>query len=162
MSTLKTTNIQEPSAVSAAITLDSSGNTAINGSLTIGGIAAVTTSGTQTLTNKTINASQLIDATISASKLDGGQSGAQPIFANRAWVYFSGTTISNSGNVSSVATSGTNRQVNFTTSMPDANFAAQVSSSAETNHWISARATGSVSVGFGNTTYTNVSVEVVR
>jgi hypothetical protein len=54
-------------------------------------------------------------------------SGAAPVFACRAWVNFNGTgtvAIRASGNVSSITDNGTgNYTVNFTTSMPDANYA---------------------------------------
>jgi hypothetical protein len=54
--------------------------------------------------------------------------GSAPIYACRAWVNFDGTTspgtIRASGNVSSVARSATGTyQINFTTAMPDANYA---------------------------------------
>jgi hypothetical protein len=55
-------------------------------------------------------------------------SGSAPIYACRAWVNFDGTgtvAIRASGNVSSITDNGTgNYTVNFTTAMPDANFAA--------------------------------------
>jgi hypothetical protein len=54
--------------------------------------------------------------------------GDAPIYACRAWVNFNGTgtvAIRGSGNVSSVTDNGTgDYTVNFTTPMPDANFAA--------------------------------------
>ena len=55
-------------------------------------------------------------------------SGSAPVYACRAWVNFDGTTspgtIRASGNVSSVARNGTGDfTVNFTTAMPDANYA---------------------------------------
>jgi len=53
--------------------------------------------------------------------------GSAPVYACRAWVNFDGntTSIRESGNVSSVTDSGTGRYtVNFTTSMPDNNYAA--------------------------------------
>lgn len=53
--------------------------------------------------------------------------GAAPMYACRAWVNFDGTgtvAIRASGNVSSITDNGTgNYTVNFTTSMPDANYA---------------------------------------
>ena len=58
--------------------------------------------------------------------------GGAPIFACRAWVNFNGTgtvAIRASGNVSSITDNGTgNYTVNFTTAMPDANFAVCASS----------------------------------
>ena len=55
-------------------------------------------------------------------------SGSAPVYACRAWVNFDGTLTSGniraSGNVSSVVRNGTgNYTVNFTTAMPDANYA---------------------------------------
>jgi hypothetical protein len=53
--------------------------------------------------------------------------GSAPIYACRAWVNFNGTgtvAIRASGNVSSITDNGTgNYKVNFTTAMPDANYA---------------------------------------
>jgi hypothetical protein len=55
-------------------------------------------------------------------------SGTAPVYACRAWVNFNGTgtvAIRGSGNVSSITDNGTgNYTVNFTTAMPDANYAA--------------------------------------
>jgi hypothetical protein len=96
----------------------------------------VGTTDTQTLTNKTINASQLVnasvttakiaDANITAAKLDGAQSGSAPIYAARAWVNFDGTgavAIRASGNVTSITDNGVgDYTINFTTAMPDANY----------------------------------------
>jgi hypothetical protein len=54
-------------------------------------------------------------------------SGSAPIYACRAWVNFNGTgtvAIRASGNVSSITDNGTgDYTVNFTTAMPDANYA---------------------------------------
>jgi hypothetical protein len=53
--------------------------------------------------------------------------GSAPVYACRAWVNFNGTgtvAIRASGNVSSITDNGTgNYTVNFTTAMPDANYA---------------------------------------
>jgi hypothetical protein len=51
--------------------------------------AVDTANGLQTLTNKTINALQLVDGTITAPKLNGGQSGSAPVYGPRAWAQFS-------------------------------------------------------------------------
>jgi hypothetical protein len=108
----------------------------------------VGTTDTQTLTNKTINGSQLVDASvatakiidanittakiadanITAAKLDGAQSGSAPIYGARAWVNFDGTTspptIRASGNVTNVTKNDTgDYTINFTTAMPDINYA---------------------------------------
>lgn len=67
------------------------------------------------------------NASITAPKLSGAQTGSAPIFGVRAWVNFNGTgtvAIRASGNVSSITDNGTgDYTVNFTTSMPDANYA---------------------------------------
>jgi len=59
--------------------------------------------------------------------MGGNQSGAAPVFAARAWVHFSGVgtpTILAGGNVSSITDNGVgDYTVNFTTPMPDGNYA---------------------------------------
>jgi hypothetical protein len=77
MSTLAATNLKHESSASNNIVLDASGNTAISGSATVGGVAVVTTTGTQTLTNKTLT-SPTIGGTpvMSASVITSGTSQA--------------------------------------------------------------------------------------
>jgi len=66
------------------------------------------------------------DASITAAKLDGAQTGSAPIFGTRAWVNFNGigTVGTNaSGNVSSITDNAVGTYtVNFTTSLPDGNY----------------------------------------
>lgn len=80
------------------------------------GSGAVVLGTSPTLTTPNINSAQF--ATVS---------GTAPIYACRAWVNFNGTgtvAISASGNVSSITDNGTgDYTVNFTTAMPDANYA---------------------------------------
>jgi len=90
----------------------------IDGSGTITGASTLaTTVASPTLTTPNINSAQF--ATVS---------GTAPIYPCRAWVNFNGTgtvAIRASGNVSSITDVGTgNYTVNFTTAMPDTNFAA--------------------------------------
>lgn len=77
-----------------------------------------------------VTTAKVADANITAAKLDGAQSGSAPIYAARAWVNFNGTStvaIRASGNVSSITDNGTgDYTVNFTTAMPDANYAVTV------------------------------------
>ena len=58
-------------------------------------------------------------------------SGSAPVYACRAWVNFNGTgtvAIRESGNVSSITDNGTGHYtVNFTTAMPDVNYAVSLS-----------------------------------
>ena len=65
--------------------------------------------------------------------------GAAPVFACRAWVNFNGVTgsIRSAGNVSSVTKNGNgDYTVNFTTAMPDANYAVLMSSKGQDNDTI--------------------------
>jgi hypothetical protein len=66
MSTLAATNLKHESSASNNIVLDASGNTAISGSATVGGVAVVTTTGTQTLTNKTLTSPVITGASVSS------------------------------------------------------------------------------------------------
>jgi hypothetical protein len=83
-------------------------------------------------------------------------SGSAPSYSARAWVNFDGTgtpAIRASGNVSSITDNGTgDYTVNFTTAMPDANYAVQISGTD----------LGAVNDGYGvNGTPTTSSVRVV-
>jgi hypothetical protein len=88
----------------------------------------VLTTATQTLTNKSIAATQLT-GNVAAARITNAlnASGSAPIYAARAWVNFDGTTTSPtiraSGNVSSVTRTAIGTfTVNFTTAMPDADY----------------------------------------
>ena len=93
----------------------------IDGNGTITGAATLaTTVANPTFTTPNINSAQF--ATVS---------GTAPIYPCRAWVNFNGTgtvAIRASGNVTSITDNGTgDYTVNFTTAMPDANYAATIS-----------------------------------
>jgi hypothetical protein len=87
-------------------------------------------------------AASLLTGDVAAARITGAlnASGSAPIYACRAWVNFNGTgtvAIRASGNVSSITDNGTgDYTINFTTAMPDANYAvsgsAQISSFAGT------------------------------
>ena len=83
--------------------------------------AVVGTTDTQTLTNKTLTTPNIDSAQFATV------SGTAPIYPCRAWVNFNGSgtvAIRGSGNVSSITDNGTgDYTVNFTTAMPDANYA---------------------------------------
>lgn len=81
--------------------------------------------GTSPVTNA-VNATNIGNGTVTAAKLDGGQSGSAPIFGVRAWVNFeawdtypAGTNmpINNSGNIASVY-KNSNGDFTFTFSTP--------------------------------------------
>lgn len=86
----------------------------------------VTTDGTQTLTNKTLTSPTLTTPNINSAQF-AAVSGTAPIYPCRAWVNFNGTgvvAIRASGNVTSITDNGTgDYTLNFTTAMPDANYA---------------------------------------
>ena len=118
---------------------------------TVAGIAA-----TQTLTNKTLTSPSLTTPNIDSAQF-ATVSGTAPIYPCRVWVNFNGTgtvAIRGSGNVSSVTDLGVgNYRVNFTTSMPDVNYAvtnALTSYNLGTDYryptHITATATGSVTL----------------
>jgi hypothetical protein len=85
-----------------------------------------------------ITSAKIVDGTIASVDLASNAvdtqtlslfnaSGSAPVYACRAWVNFNGTStvaINASGNVSSITDNGTgDYTVNFTTAMPDANYA---------------------------------------
>jgi|NOAtaT_6_FD_contig_71_3664833_length_2772_multi_3_in_0_out_0_3 hypothetical protein len=80
----------------------------------------------------------LLENRVSAVQLDGGQSGSAPAYACRAWVNFNGggtVTIRGSGNVSSITDNGLgDYTVNFTTAMPNVNYAAVITPAKRTGN----------------------------
>lgn len=100
--------------------------------------------------------------------------GSAPMYACRAWVNFNGTgtvSIRDSGNVSSITDNGTgDYTVNFTTAMPDANYAVCVAGREDLGGVTpgesyaglhrSAQTTGAVRVGVGDVTFDFVTMMV--
>ena len=126
----------------------SSGNTLAAGTLDVTGAATLSstlgvTGNLAVNTNKfTVNASSgntLTAGTFTVGTATMGvPSGNAPIFGARAWVNFNGTpatvSIRGSGNVSSITDNGTgDYTINFTTAMPDINYAASIAQSFESN-----------------------------
>lgn len=104
--------------------------------------AAVGTDTTQVATTAFVGAEIAADVGVANSalvKTAVNASGSAPIYACRAWVNFNGTgtvAINGSGNVSSITDNGAgDYTINFTTAMPDANYAVLIdaSSSGTTN-----------------------------
>jgi hypothetical protein len=97
----------------------------LDGSGTISGLSA------GGLPDLSVTTAEIAAGAITAPKLDGAQSGTAPIYGARAWVNFNGTgviAIRASGNVSSLTDNGVgDYTVNFTTALPDANYAATMS-----------------------------------
>lgn len=81
---------------------------------------------TDTLTNKTLTSPTLTTPNINSAQI-ATVSGTAPLYMCRAWVNFNGTgtvAIRASGNVSSITDNGTgDYSINFSTAMPDANYA---------------------------------------
>jgi hypothetical protein len=91
------------------------------------------------LTTGTLPIARIADGAITASKLDGAQTGSAPIYGCRAWVNFDGTRnatdtgastnganvlIRSSGNVTSVLKNGTGTYtITITTALPNSNYA---------------------------------------
>ena len=88
--------------------------------------------GTITINNGTIGSAVAMSANQACVKTALNASGSAPVYACRAWVNFDGTTntagfctIRDSGNVSSITDNNAgNWTVNFTTAMPDNEYAA--------------------------------------
>jgi hypothetical protein len=96
-------------------------------------ISAPAVAGTNTLTLPASTGTLATTADIPAGYTDAdaltlfNASGSAPVYACRAWVNFNGTgtvAIRASGNVSSITDNGTgDYTINFTTAMPDSNYA---------------------------------------
>ena len=99
-------------------------NTASDFTLSVPAVTTtmVGTDTTQTLTNKTLTTPNFDSAQFATV------TGTAPIYPCRAWVNWNGTgtvAIRGSGNVSSITDDGTGSYtINFSTSMPDQNYAA--------------------------------------
>lgn len=150
-------------------------NASGTGTLTV---AAPNTNSDFTLTLPAETGTVLTSASaVAASQITSAlnATGSAPIYACRAWVNFNGTgtvAIRASGNVSSITDNGTgNYTVNFTTAMPDGNYAVgasfqRVSSSADMINIGFSNSTGSFNVetfsGGGLSDMNTISLVVLR
>lgn len=143
--------------------------------MTLSGDGTITGLAAGGLPDSSIVTADIANAAVTAAKLDGAQSGSAPIYAARAWVNFNGTgtvAIRASGNVSSITDNGTgDYTANFTTSMPDVNYAVATNASDLSNSGRQscpkAIAAGSVRVTTTDTPglttdYTYVAISVFR
>ena len=134
MSTLSTTNLKNPSSGSNNIVLATGGDTTITNNLTVSGTGSNSIAGT--------------------FQFNSGYGSVATAYGCRAWVNFNGTgtvAIRASGNVSSITDNGTgDYTVNFTTAMPDANYA-----TAGTAHDVSTAAKSRFLGSQAKTTTTN-------
>lgn len=90
-------------------------------------------------------------ATAESTLAQFNASGSAPVYACRAWVNFNGTgtvAIRASGNVTSITDNGTgDYTVNFTTAMPDANYAAQLSPNVSSPNSLTPRVSSTTTSG---------------
>lgn len=86
--------------------------------------------GTITINNGTVGSSVAMSANQSCVKTALNASGSADIFAVRAWVNVNGTTITGSGNVTSVNINSSNYEVNFTNDLPNDDYAVVGTASA--------------------------------
>jgi hypothetical protein len=74
-----------------------------------------------------VTVNKIDQGAVTGAKLSGAQTGSAPVYGARAWVNFNGTgtvAIRESGNVSSITDNGVgDYTINFSTAMPDANYA---------------------------------------
>lgn len=164
MSTIKTINVQHPSSSNANLALDNSGNVAMQaGTASAPAIYPTGDSNTGIYSPGANRLGFTTDGTqrgeFDASgnfQFNSGYGSVATAYGCRAWVNFNGTgtvAIRASGNVSSITDHGVgNYTVNFTTAMPDANFAANVTinnvsgGSTLVQPYVTATAVGSVTV----------------
>jgi uncharacterized protein (AIM24 family) len=136
-------------------------------------LAAPAVAGTTTLTLPATTGNVIASDASANIQFNSGYGSVATAYGCRAWVNFNGTgtvAIRASGNVSSITDNGTgNYTVNFTTAMPDANFAYNITGRASSGSngqqpWpysVTAPTTTSVncvfqSLGAGAGTYTSV------
>ena len=107
------------------------GNLATKGNADYGDITVSgATSDVWTIDAGVVSRTKIADGAVNGAKLSGAQSGDAPVYGVRTWVSFDGTgaggtrTIRGSGNVTSVTDNSVgNYTINFTTALPDANYA---------------------------------------
>jgi hypothetical protein len=123
------------------------------------GIMTIVPPATNTNQTLTLPDSTGTVATAESTLAQFNASGSAPVFAARAWVNFNGTgtvAIRASGNVSSITDNSTgNYTVNFTTAMPDANYAAMLTAGQGTANGLddASRNLRPVTTGFTTTSY---------
>jgi len=139
-----------------AVTINASTTTGLVQSADLSGSLNVQSNGTTVLgvtsTGASVTGTQSVSGNLS---FNSGYGSSAVAYGCRAWVNFNGTgtpAILASGNVSSITDNGTgDYTVNFTTTMPDANYAVEVSSLASASNaprhaQYNTQATGSVVV----------------
>lgn len=95
---------------------------------------ATESSGTITINNATVGSAVAMTANQACVKTAINASGSADIFAVRAWVNVNGTTITGSGNVTSVNINGVNYEVNFTNDLPNDDYSVVGTASTNAYH----------------------------
>lgn len=122
-----------------------------------------------------ITTAKILDAAITAPKLSGAQTGTAPIYGVRAWVNFDATRNSSggsdsantnrfiraSGNVTSVLKNAAGDfTINFTTAMPDLNYAVSATTAPLNGRFISLYEGGTLNTGSADAGLTTGSVRI--
>ena len=122
-----------------------------------------------------ITTAKILDAAITAPKLSGAQTGTAPIYGVRAWVNFDATRNSSggsdsantnrfiraSGNVTSVLKNADGDfTINFTTAMPDLNYAVSATTAPLNGRFISLYEGGTLNTGSADAGLTTGSVRI--
>ena len=142
-------NVPTAVSVTGDVTISNAGVTAIAAGAVV----------TADLADSAVTTAKVNAAAITAAKLDGAQTGSAPIYGCRAWVNFNGTRnatdtgastnganvlIRASGNVSSVLKNGQgDYTINFTTALPDANYAPVCMMSSDASRELTIRSNAS-------------------
>ena len=127
------------------------------------GTTAVTVDASQNVTLP--NAITLTGGVAGDFKMNSGYGSVATAYGCRAWVNFNGTgtpAIRASGNVSSITDNGTgDYTVNFTTAMPDANYAVVAGDDNYGIGWIDTYTTSSVRVKRANNSFTLADTAII-
>ena len=91
------------------------------------------------IADSAVGTSQIAAEAVTAGKLSGDQSGSAPIYGVRAWGIMTGgssgsPSVTTAGNISSISRSGSTYTVNFSTNMPNSNYAVMLTIGSDSDH----------------------------
>jgi hypothetical protein len=112
------------------------------------------------------SAGSVVNMTVSASKLDGGQTGSAPIYGIRAWAKFDGTLISSDATISANRSSGSSIVTLTWNGHPfvtgDHAYIAFASTIADTIYYITYVSSTQFQISTGATTQVNTTATITR
>lgn len=118
-------------------------------------VSAPAVAGTRTITLPAATGTAILEDGSNNLQMNSGFGSSATAYGCRAWVNFNGTgtvAIRESGNVSSITDNGTGKYtINFTTAMPDANYATAIGGKG---------VGGTFNIGTTNGTYTTAATQV--